>query len=193
MKTTTALLLCLLLSSCITFRVNSRGYADLKPEDKPHFVPFTPASLTHGMKPGEPLQEITAADILQSRHAVKQLVVLHEGTSCVVGNYPLQYWQRIEDSLHRYGGRLMVVTGRYDAYDSIQKALIVQPISYQVYVTSGARYGDSRIKTNRKYWSELLERELSGTEYENYMGRVMVLKGSDTPVFIPAPALLSYH
>ena len=193
MKSRVLPLLCLWLSSCVTVRVNSRGYADLQEEQKVNFVPFITASLTSGMKPGDPLQEITAADILQSRQAVKQLVVLHEGTSCVVGDYPLRYWQSIEDSLHQRGGRLMVVTGHYDAYNSIQKSLAAQPISYQVYVISGARYGDNRVSVNKKYWSELLQREFARTEYEKYMGQVLVFDGRNSPTFLPAPSLLFHH
>ena len=159
-----------------SLQVNPRGHGNLSKEQLRHFTPFDTSSLAKGMKQGDPMQEITAADILEASTRYDFIALVHHEVSCIVIPFPTEYWQTLEDSVKEKGGRLIVVAEGYDGFDSLQARLAVKPITYPVYVMSARSYPDQEGKASKRYWTELLQRRVKKPEAMVLDDRLAIVK-----------------
>jgi hypothetical protein len=137
------------------------------------------------------MQEITADDIRSASKQFKQVATLYEMAGCGTQKYPLAYWQGVEDSLHRHGGRLIVISDDYRTYDSLQSHLRATPITYHVYVLSGKKYHENSDRAVKLFIRDLFQRRTSRREKFPLISQVMLVRnGKATSVL--APSLISY-
>lgn len=177
----------------ITISVSPRGYADISAAERAHFVPFAIAEVHTGMKPGDPIEEITAEDIMALSKQFDRTVIVRSSSTCKVQAFPLSYWQELEDTLHAHNSRLLVITGRYDEYGSLQKALAAQPVTYKVYVLSGAKYGDNYFKMNKIFWKQMVGKQYGKNDRFKYDSMLMVLDKNGLKGFVPNISMMSYN
>ena len=83
----------------------------------------------------------------------------------------------------------MVVTARYDAYDTLQASLRDSSISYQIYVMSGPAYGENQDRASKLFLRGLYGRKIPRREKWKHLDGVVVVRRGE--VFtVPAPAFI---
>ncbi|MBA3829436.1 MAG: hypothetical protein H0X33_10910 [Taibaiella sp.] len=193
-------ILLLLLFSCnisygqlVTISVSPRGYAAMNQVDKAHYIPFSLVHIHEGLQANDPIEEITAADLLTMTRDFTRTVVIQNSTTCKVLDFPIAYWQEIEDTLHAHNSRLVIITGRYDEYTPLQKVLSGHPTTFKIYILSGAAYGDNYFKANKKFWNELAKKKYNANDRFKYERMLMVLDKNGINSFAPNVQMVSYN